>query len=370
MRMHSTSVTNAIIHTDRLRENIRTIRNRLQKTELMAVVKANAYGHGHAIVSAELAASGVRHAAVATVSEAIALREAGWSGSLLVFAPPMADTVPFYDGFELEAVVDSEATLNLIAGFRAMIPVHMKVDTGMGRYGIPVIEAAAFVRRVEHTEGVRLAGLWTHFSEGDDPDATFTRLQVGRFRDLLRDLGGAPCPTHLANSGGIYTCPESIDPSLASHARAGIALYGLLDLPAARAELTPVMECRSAVLAVRSVQAGDTISYGRTWVAPAPTVIATIGAGYADGYARNLSGKGVVSIQGSPFPLVGRVCMDAFMVDLGPGNPNGIRRGDVVTLFGDVPTAFEVAGHSGTITYEVSCRISQRVPRIPYHSSE
>lgn len=368
--MNESSVTNALIHTDRLRHNIRTIQDRLGKTELMAVVKANAYGHGHAIVSAELAASGVRHAAVATVSEAIALREAGWGGKLLVFAPPMVDMVPLYDAFELEAVVDSDDTLQLIARFGSAVPVHVKVDTGMGRYGVPASEAAAFVRQVEHTQGVWLAGLWTHFADGDAPDAVFTRLQVRRFQDVLHTLGGAPCPTHLANSGGIYTCPESIDPSLASFARVGIALYGLLDLPAAKAELAAVMECTSAVLAVRSVQAGDTISYGRTWVAPSPTVIATIGAGYADGYARCLSGTGVVSISGHEYPLVGRICMDAFMVDLGPGNPQGIRRGDTVTLFGDGPTAFDIAERSRTISYEVSCRISQRVPRIPYHSSE
>jgi len=368
--MNHSSVTKAIIHTDRLRHNIRMIRDRLGQTGLMAVVKANAYGHGHATVCAELTASGVGHAAVATVSEAIALRESGWAGSLLVFAPAMADMVPLYDAFDLEAVVDSDETLHVIARYGASVPVHVKVDTGMGRYGVPTAEAATFVRQVEQTPGVQLAGLWTHFADGDAPDTAFTHLQVRRFRDVIQSLGGAPCPTHLANSGGMYTCPDSIDPSLASFARVGIALYGLLDVPAARAELLPVMECTSTVLAVRPVQEGDTISYGHTWVAPAPTVIATIGAGYADGYARNLSGKGVVSIQGHPFPLVGRICMDAFMVDLGPGNPRDIRRGDTVTLFGDGPTAFDVADRSGTITYEVSCRISQRVPRIPYHLPE
>jgi alanine racemase len=361
--------TLARIHEDRLRRNVQRLQARLGSVDLMGVVKADAYGHGAVRVARILESEDVPCIAVATLAEAVALREAGIHGPLLVFAPPTPEGAVLYAAFDLQAVIDApRAAKALTAAGVNGISVHVKVDTGMGRYGVSVEQAPDLLRLVEQAPGLRLAGLWSHFADSDTPDSPQTARQMSRFRDLLDVLGGhPPCPVHLANSGAIYTTPESIDPRTVSSARAGIALYGLLDVPRARAELEPVMEVVSTVNAVRHIARGATVSYGADWTAPSDTVLAVVGAGYADGISRLLSNRGRVSIGGKAYPIRGRVCMDAIMVELGPGNPDSVAEGDAVTLLGDQPTAFEIADACGTITYEVACRISQRVRRIAYN---
>lgn len=360
--------TIARIHEDRLRRNVQRLQARLGPVGLMGVVKADAYGHGAVRVSRILESLDVPCLAVATLAEAVALREAGIHAPILVFAPPTVAGAVLYAAFDLQAVVDAPRAVTALtsAGVHG-ISVHVKVDTGMGRYGVSVEQAPDLLHIVERAPGLRLAGLWSHFADADTPGSPQTARQMARFRDLLDMLGGhAPCPVHLANSGAIYTTPESIDPRMVGSARAGIALYGLLDVPDARANLEPVMEVRSTVNAVRPVQSGTTVSYGADWTAPHDTVLAVVGAGYADGISRLLSNRGRVSIGGKAYPIRGKVCMDALVIDLGPGNPDGVAEGAAVTLLGDQPTAFEVAEACGTITYEVTCRISQRVRRIAY----
>ncbi|PIQ61515.1 MAG: alanine racemase [Bacteroidetes bacterium CG12_big_fil_rev_8_21_14_0_65_60_17] len=363
------TTTCARIHLDNLAHNVDVLRRRAGSVELMAVVKANAYGHGADIVTRALEEAGVTFLAVAYLPEAIKLREAGIRGRILVFAPPLPDTHALYTTYDLEAVVDGERAVDALRPASRPLPVHIKVDTGMRRYGIRPADAPDFVTMVERSPHLDLAGLWTHFADAENPDSPVTRAQLTEFRGLMRDLSPLPCPVHASNSGTIYTCPDTLDPALVTWARVGGSLFGLLDLPAARAELKHVMEVRSPVRTVRAVRAGERVSYGGIWSAPQDTVTATIGAGYADGLPRLLSSRGHVQIGERSYPIVGTVCMDSFLVDLGPDNEHGIEAGQDAILLGENPSAFDIATACHTISYEVTCRISQRVPRLPYIGS-
>ncbi len=359
-------MTRALIHLDNLTHNVEVLRRRAGKVELMAVVKANAYGHGLVMIAKHLVEEGITFLAVAYVQEAIALREAGIETRILVFAPPLPNTAEDYAAFNFEAVVDGDRALDVLRTASSPIPVHIKVDTGMRRYGIRPREAARFVSRVERSAHVHLAGIWTHFADAENPDSLVTRAQLQQFRELMRTLAPLPCPVHASNSGSMYTCPDTLDPALVTWARVGGSLYGLLDIPAARAELKPVMEIRAPARAVRRVFGGERVSYGGIWTAPEATMIATIGAGYADGLPRLLSSRGHVVIGSHSYPIVGTVCMDSLLVDLGPDNEHGIEVGQEAVLLGENPSAFDIATACHTISYEVTCRISQRVPRLPY----
>jgi len=360
------TTTHARIHLDNLAHNVKVLQRRAGPVELMAVVKANAYGHGAVHIARALEKAGISFLAVAYLPEAIALRQAGIAARILVFSPPLPGMAEAYVLHGLEAVLDGETALEAIRSAPSPIPVHIKVDTGMRRYGIRPAEAGAFLRRVEQNRDVDLAGLWTHFADAENPDSPVTRAQIREFRELMRRLSPLPCPVHASNSGTMYTCPDTLDPALVTWARVGGSLYGLLDLPAARAELRPVMEVRAPVRAIRQVFKDESVSYGGIWSAPQDTMVATIGAGYADGLPRLLSSRGHVVLGERSYPIVGTVCMDSFLVDLGPGNEHAVKVGQEAVLLGENPSAFDIATACHTISYEVTCRISQRVPRLPY----
>lgn len=356
--------TVAEISLPALRHNVRLLQAQAGGVPLMGVVKADAYGHGAVVVTQALQQEGVRHFAVATVPEAILLRQAGVSDPILVFAAPLPDWLPAYTAYDLDVTVSSRAVAEaVVAAARATGPlrVQVKVDTGMGRIGVPPEETVAVVRLLEHAPGVTLAGLWTHFASGDEPGNPFTAAQWQRFVQVRQALAGH-VPIHAANSAALYTLPESA----VGLVRAGIALYGLGAAPGPEtAALRPVMRLVSCVTHLKTVAAGTSVSYNRTWFAPQRTRIATIGAGYADGYRRRLSNRASVGIGGQLYPVVGTVCMDMLMVDLGP--PNGseaIQMGDAVVLFGPGgPSAFDLARWAETIPYEITTAVSARVPR-------
>lgn len=334
----------------------------------MGVVKANAYGHGSVRTARTLIDQGVTKLSVATVAEAIELRQAGIQSDIVVFAPPLSDRVRLYMDYDLQAVVESENSLALLEAGGGNIMAHVKVDTGMGRLGRLPQESASLIRLTERSKNVKLASVWTHFSRADETDSAFTEIQFNRFMDLVAALGGAPAPLHTAASAAAFSFAPSIDSAHMSMARIGIALYGLLDLPGERPPegLIPIMEFVSRVSAIKTVPAGSPISYGARWIAPTTRRIATISAGYADGVSRYLTNKGKVRIGSSLFPIVGTVCMDMFMVDL--GNPeetdSEVNVGDETILFGmNSPTCFEVADQCSSITYVQVCGISGRVPR-------
>jgi alanine racemase len=332
----------------------------------MAVVKADAYGHGAVRVARELAGIGIRWFGVATAAEGAALREAGIEGRILVFAAPLPEHLSVYVRYDLELTVTSSEVADAVirlAGGGDRCRVHVKVDTGMGRIGLSRGDAAAVVAGLERGAHVEVAGLWTHLATADAPDLSFAREQLERFAGVVAEIGDAAERIHVANSAAALRIPDALSFERPL-ARIGIGLYGYTSLEglAKAHDLRPVMRVTSTVTHVKRVEAGATISYGRTWKAPQPTRIATVGAGYADGYHRLLSNRASVGIRGRRYPVTGTVCMDVFMVDLGPRSEVAV--GDEVILFGDGgPDAVEVAGWAETIPYEVLTSVSSRVPR-------
>jgi alanine racemase len=362
-----------VAHVDlgALRHNLAVLRDRAAGLDVMAVVKANAYGHGAVPVTRFLAGEGVSRFGVATLGEAVALREAGIGERILVFAAPVPAQLERYARHDLEVTVTSPEVAREVARIATAadpVRVHIKVDTGMGRIGLDPADVVDTVRLLERSEGVRIEGFWTHFATADEPDDTFAREQWTRFRRVLAELGGAPAPVHAANSGGLLGNAVALDPGLVSGVRLGISLYGLYD-PPDRA-LRPAMSLVSRLTQVKTVPAGTPVSYGATWRAPRETRIGTVSAGYADGYRRALSNRSEVGVAGRRCPIAGRVCMDMIMVDLGPGGegpPAAV--GDEVVLFGaGGPSAFELARWADTITYEIVCGITERVTR-RYHEA-
>ena len=362
----SLAPTRAFVHADRLRSNLADIRGHAPGIPVMGVVKADAYGHGALDVVRILQEEGVDRFGVATVPEALRLRQAGIESPIMVFAPLSAAAVDVATDACLDVVVASGESLDAATRTTGRLRCHLKVDTGMGRLGRPPSESVALLRAIEAHPSLDLGSVWTHFARADEPDSDLTDRQLDRFESFIDGLGGAPAPLHVAASAAVYAHPRAIDPSRYAMVRVGIALYGLLDLPGGSPPgLEPVMEFASRITHLKKVPAGTPISYGSRWTARQETWIATVGAGYADGVSRHLSSKGAVRIGERICPIVGTVCMDMFMVDLGP-DPGNISIGDEVSLFGSShPTAFDVARWSDSITYTAVCAVSARVPRIP-----
>ena len=363
--------TCALIHLAHLRHNIAAVRSLLAPgVELCPMVKANAYGHGAVIVASAAVAAGARFLGVAGVDEGLELRDAGITIPVIVLRNLLPDEaeqvvaaglVPFVADAQGIAALEAAA---LRLGRRAS--VHLKIDTGMGRVGCPPAEAPALARRVASSAGLLLAGVCTHFAGADMSERDYTDRQIALFRECLQAIGRLgvdPGIVHASNTGGVLGFPEAHFGMV----RVGLALYGYYpytDLPRPL-DLRPVMELATRVAFVKEVEPGTAISYGMTWRSQRRTCIATLPVGYADGYSRLLSNRGEVWIRGRRHPIVGRVCMDQCMADVGPATD--VRVGDPVTLLGPGkgrPDAAEVAAHMGTIPYEVTCLITRRVPRI------
>ncbi len=366
--------TRAIVHLENLAYNLANIAGLLpDRTSVCVPVKADAYGHGALPVSRAALSLGASHLAVATVGEGIELRAAGIEAPILLLGIPHPDELGELATAALEAfVTDAEYAESLARAARkagVTARVHLKIDSGMGRIGCSCEEAAALAGIVSETEGLALAGVATHLPVADsraDGDMAYTERQIGRFLgavESVRKAGIDPGIVHAANSGGILQHPSShLD-----MVRPGIISYGYLPDPALAGfiDLKPVMELETAIAAIRSVKAGTSVSYGRTWTAERDTVIATIPVGYGDGLPRRASPGLTVGIGGTAYPVVGRICMDQCMVDLGPGS--AVRRWDRVTVFGPAPapnSAADVASFAGTIPYEITCNVNKRVPRV------
>ncbi len=351
-----------------IRHNVRWLRGRAGADAVMGVVKADAYGHGAVPVARVLIEEGVERLAVATVPEAIELREAGIDAPVLVFAAPLDESLPAYERYDLEAVVSSPDVAEAVRQCGGLA-VHVKVDTGMHRLGLAPEHAAETVRALQAAPGVTVAALWTHLATADAADPGFALEQVRRFDGVLKDLGDdAPPLVHVGNGPSTVRLPRLTPrPALV---RLGGVLYGLASdramLPDV-ARLRPAMRLVTRVVHVQTVAPGESVSYGRTWTAERPTRVATLAAGYADGVPRALSNRGEVGIGGRRWPIVGRVCMDMLMVSLGdPDGPGAeVQRGDEAVLFGPGgPSALDAAEAAGTITYELTCGLTARVPRL------
>ena len=358
-----------------LRHNLTLLRQRTTAgVRLLAAVKADAYGHGLLPVARALAAAGADAFGVATAAEALTLRAAGVPGEVLLFGPVGAGIVELVAAdvaLTVARPADLEAIAAADAGSRAR--VHVKVDTGMGRLGLPPAEARRLVAAVDRSPAAELEGVWTHLASADEPDAaeagSATDRQVAAFAALLTQLerdGLRPRWAHAANSAGLLVRPDAhLD-----LVRPGIALYGQPAsawLARRAPELRPILRVDAPVTFVKRVAAGTPISYGGTWTAARDTVIATVRLGYADGYPRSLSSRAAAGHRGLRVPVVGRVCMDQLMLDLGPeGDAEPGERVDLVG--GDAPTAFELAADAGSFVYELLTRIGPRVVR-RYHGA-
>lgn len=365
-------LTWAEIDLDALAHNVRAFKRHVgPATEVMAVVKANAYGHGAVPVSRVALESGATRLAVARLDEGVQLRRAGIDAPILV----MGYTLPARA--ELLARWDLTPTINTLEGAQALSAAavasgrvasfHVKIDTGMGRYGLLPEEVVSFICAVSAMNGLRWEGLYTHFAVADLADKDFTRRQFSLYRDVVTALTEAGHPAalkHIANSAGTLDLPKVHLDAV----RIGIAMYGLH--PSNEVEpaipLRPLLTLKSRVARVRTLPTGASISYGRTYITQRPTPVALIPVGYGDGYHRLMSNRGEVLIRGGRAPIVGRVCMDQFVVDI--SGIRGVTQDDEVVLIGrqgqEAISAERVATWAETINYEVTTSILPRVTRV------
>lgn len=370
--------TRAVIHSSNLKFNLDSIRELTGKAvKICLAVKADAYGHGAEGISGLAQDYGVDCLAVAAVSEASELRSYGIELPIILLSPALPEETEDLLKLNIEPVISTEGELDRLseAAGTGTVRVHLKIDTGMGRIGCHRDDVIRMAERITSSPGLKLSGVCTHFPVSDSTekgDIEFTKKQIELFRDrveLIRSRGIDPGIIHAANSGGIINYPESHFDMV----RPGILAYGYLpggmESVINPAELDfspkPVMGFESRLVHIKKVTRGTDISYGRKFTASSETWIGTIPAGYADGYFRQLSNKGKILINGKLYPVAGTVCMDMLMVDLGP-EPD-VNLYDRAVLFGPDEgsmTAEDLAALIGTISYELTCALSKRVPRI------
>ncbi len=355
----------AILH------NIKQIKELTTDSKLMAVIKADGYGHG-AKTMADVLSPYCDYYATATVTEAEELRKFGVTKPILVLSYVFSELYEKAIENDITLTVftmeDAKAISEKAQQMKKTACIHIAVDTGMGRIGfLPNSNSAHIVKEISCLKNICIEGMFTHFATADEADRKFTKLQAKRFLDfksLVLKEGVDIQICHAANSGAIM---QHIDYAF-DMVRAGIILYGLYPsdaLDRGLLSLKPVMSFVSKVSYVKTLKKGDSVSYGRTFICPKDMKIATIPVGYADGYPRLLSNKGRVIINGQYAPIVGRICMDQFMVDV--TDIDDVKTGTKVTLMGldreAHITADEIANLTDTINYEVVCDISKRVPR-------
>ena len=361
------------VDLDALAGNLRAIRTQVG-VPVMAIVKANAYGHGLVPVARHLQGQGVEHLGVAFLEEGIALRRAGISLPILVlggiFGPQAAEFITH----DLDITVSSLDKLRQVEAAAQALErkavIHLKIDTGMERIGVHSYSARPFIEAAVASKWCVLKGIYSHLACADDPGSAMTALQLERFLQACShfDSLGAPMPLrHLANSGGVLHFPNT----WLDMVRPGITLYGVLPDPASQPTiaLQPALSLVSQVVYFKVVKAGNTVSYGATWAPAMDTRVVTVPIGYGDGYPRALSSRGEVLVRGQRWPVVGRVCMDQCMVDLGARGT--AYNEDEVVLIGQqgqaTITAEAVAQAAGTIPYEILTGLNQRIPRV-YHT--
>lgn len=363
----------AKIDLDAIRSNMENMKaNLLPGTKMIAVIKTDGYGHGAVPIAKELESLDYLFGfATATAEEALILRHAGITRPILI----LGYTFPYsYENLieeEIRMTVFRYDTLKELSGRRGKkAKVHIKVDTGMSRIGIsPDKEGLAFVKEALETEGIEVEGIFTHFARADEKDKTAVYRQISLFKDFLelieRETGKKIAVRHCSNSAGIVELPQANMDVV----RAGITLYGLWPSDQVRKDivsLTPALSLYSRIVYIKEIEAGTSVSYGGTFTAEDKMRIATIPVGYGDGYPRGLSQKGYVLVRGQKAPILGRVCMDQFMVDV--TKISEAAEGDRVTLIGrdgqEEITMEQLGDLSGRFNYEFACDLGKRVPRV------
>jgi alanine racemase len=361
--------TYAVVSRSRLRANLSAVKARAAPARVMAVLKANAYGHGLEAVARCLAPQADAFG-VALVEEGIALRRLGIEGPILVMGGIWTRQIPLFLEHRLSFTVPSLARLADIeeaaATRGARAKVHLKIDTGMERIGVHHYNAEALLEAAARSSHCDVEGIYTHFANADAEDLAHARLQLERFLEVLRfyERRSLPVPVrHAANSAALLRLPEA----RLDMVRPGILLYGVYPYAGAprTVEVRPALSWRSRVVYFKVVEAGSPVSYGSTWKSDHRVRLVTVPVGYGDGYFRSMSGRAEVVLRGERRPVVGRICMDQVMVNIEWGEA---WNGDEVVLIGEQGgarvTVEELAEWAGTIPYEILTAINARVPRL------
>lgn len=366
----------AAIDLDAVHNNMEQMRRSLSlETKIIGVIKTDAYGHGAVQIGRELESMDfVSGCATATAEEAVILRHAGLQKPVLVLGHAFPYCYEELIRNEIRLTVFREDSLEELAACARRLGkparVHVKVETGMNRLGIRTDESGLrFVEKAFRMEGIVVEGMYTHFARADERDKTSSRQQLALFRDLMERVESVPdhpaLVKHCSNSAGILELPEANMDAV----RAGIALYGLWpsqEMERESVSLQPVLSLKSHIVYIKEVEAGTPVSYGGTYVTPGRMRIATIPVGYGDGYPRSLSNRGYVLIRGKRAPVLGRICMDQFIVGL--DDIPDAAEGDEVTLIGRDGgfqiTMEELGDLSGRFNYELACDLGKRIPRV------
>lgn len=359
-----------------LRWNLRQIRERVgAKVKILAMVKANAYGHGAAAVAKTLAGAGADAFGVATLEEGIELRQSGVRAPVLVLAGAYDDQLADFFAHSLTPVVHDLGQLKTLEKSvqkrGTTLNVQLKIDTGMGRLGLVAAECATWIGELKKLSALKIEAVFSHFSHAESVEGDYTRKQLEIFNRIVERLRAENIPpalVHFANSAATITLPAAYFDMV----RPGIMLYGIYPSPAMASEISlkPVLEWKTKILQLKKVPAGASISYGQTFLTKRESIIATLPIGYADGYPRLLSNRGEVLVGGQRASVAGRVCMDLTMVDV--TDIRNVKQGDEVVLLGRQGaaeiSADRIAAWANTISYEILTSIGARVPRIHYNS--
>jgi alanine racemase len=358
------------VHLGALLHNLSHLRQHTSGTSVMAVVKANAYGHGLLEVGRFYERSGVEWLAVALMEEGVALRRAGIQIPILVLGGIAPWQIRWGLEHQLDLTVGSIEVLQAVEAAAGALgktaAVHLKLDTGMERVGIRAEESGPLIEAALRSASVEARGVYSHLACADDPEHPMTSWQIERFLQACQQWEhlGEPLPMrHLANSGGVLHFPESHLDCV----RAGIMLYGILPDPQSRSPfpLQPALSLKAEVSFSKKIPSGASVSYGASWVAPEATHLATVPLGYGDGYRRGFSNQATILFREQAVPVRGRVCMDQFMIDTGSEKA---LLGETVTLIGAMGAerirVEDLAQMSGTIPYEILTGLNERLPRI------
>jgi alanine racemase len=360
--------TIATIDLGRLEKNLHQVIKRVGQRNMIAVVKANAYGHGASEIAKRLIKSSrqVAMLGVATLDEGIALRESGIKTPILLMTGFSVSRIQELVAYRLTPALFDLNTLSLLSRTvqktGCKIAAHIKVDTGMGRLGIAPSEVTTFLQKTADAK-ITVSGIFSHFAEADLSDLTYAREQLSKLKKIKTSLGKHPAVFHLANSAAILHLPEALLDSV----RPGLMLYGYSPLQEKiKTGLSPILTVKSRVISIKKVPIGTAISYGRTFVTKRETRVAVIGIGYADGYPRALSNCGEMIANGVRVPVIGRVCMDMTMLDV--TNAPSLLAGDFVTVIGQEGSACvfanDLAKKANTIPYEILCGLKGNMKRV------
>ncbi len=359
----------AEINLPALQHNLSIVKKISSKRPVIAVVKADAYGHGSIEISRKLINEGVSYLAVAFSGEAKTLRDAGITAKIIVLFD--RTDIPDYFDYGLIPVIQDVKTARVFSKEavrrKKRIQVHVKIDTGMGRIGFKPDEAVSDAVKISEMEGIELEGLMSHFSEADLQDRSYAVQQLKIFNGIKKEIvkkTGRPVLSHIANSAAVLSFKEA----LLDAVRPGLLLYGYAPFKERFGEcfgLMPLMKVRTRILVVRNLPSGSPVSYGRTFITKRRSKIAVVPIGYADGYSRLFSNNAEVLVRGRRAPVVGRVCMDLTMIDV--TDVDGVSEGDEVVILGgqgnELITASELSSRIHTIPYDIITSLGSRAIR-------